>query len=66
MIHTFTTKGEVMLEFTYNGEKSERKENIEKIKPFLFYTLVFNESMLAYNSNDFKNESDEKGDVWID
>lgn len=63
---TFTTKGEEMLEFTYGGEKSETKGDIEKIKPFLFYTLVFNESMFAYNSNDFLNEADEKGDVWID
>ena len=63
---TFTTKGEVMLEFTYGGETSETKGDIEKIKPFLFYTLVFNESMFAYNSYDFLNEADEKGNVWID
>lgn len=63
---TFTTKGEVMLEFTYAGEESETKGDIEKIKPFLFYTLVFNESMFAYNSFDFMDEADEKGDVWID
>lgn len=63
---TFTTKGKVMLEFTYDGEKSETKGDIEKIKPFLFYTLVFNESMFAYNSYDFMSEADEKGDVWID
>lgn len=63
---TFTTNGEGMLNFTYKGEKSKVEGDIEKIKPFLFYTLVFNESMFAYNSNDFMGEVDEKGDVWIE
>lgn len=63
---SFSMNGEVKLEFTYKGEKSETKGDVEKIKPFLFYTLVFNESMFAYNSNDFRNEADEKGQVWMD
>ncbi len=46
---------------------SEKKKELQLHRDFLFYTLVSNFSLYAYNSEDFKSESGENDeeDAWI-
>lgn len=62
----FYVKNGEKLTFSYGNNNTKLQGNFEVIRPFLFYTLVFNESMFAYNSLDFYQEADASGEVWID
>lgn len=46
---------------------SKRKKDLQRHREFLFYTLVNNYSLYAYNSEDFKKENEEENgeDAWI-
>lgn len=46
-------------------QPSDRKELLDEIKPFLFYTQITNFSLYSYNANEFIHENQKSGECWI-